>query len=65
MSCEYCGIRSDSNIYDDFTGTCVYVSGTRLCIDADAVALGRRETFTDGAEINFCPMCGRRLGGGE
>lgn len=37
---------------------CAYIMDGSLCVDIDA-----DDFYEFGAPVNYCPMCGRRLGG--
>lgn len=59
MSCEYCNETSKPllNAY----AADIYIIGNELRAHSASTADGHY-IQTDSTEINFCPMCGERLG---
>lgn len=59
--CEYCQNQLEKDIYnykDDVDSHYIYVYDNLLCIELN---FDYSKSFAKHVEINYCPMCGRKL----
>lgn len=59
MSCEYCDSVRPKPIVDGGARVTVFNTDAQLWVEW----YGREDSQEDHETINYCPMCGKRLGG--